>query len=279
MSRLPQPSIETITPALAEQYLSNTIQNRRVNAGTVRKYQRDMALGRWHLTGEAIGFDRQGRLANGQHRLLACVAADEPFTSYVIRGLDDEAIRAMESGRGRTPGDAGTMMGMPNPMVRTAAAGMLIRIEHFKEDPEDEPTPGSHRRSTITTEDRLIYATEHAPEFEACEPIAREVYHALGVSQSAWLATAVLLARAGGAKAVEWLQQFASGAGLPTGDPRLALRAWVTNRLTKHIQLPSHMLIAVTISAWNATQAGSTRAYVRRWESKHDFPTPATAGA
>ena len=62
------------------------------------QYAADMKAGRWQLNGEAIKFDKNGHLLNGQHRLHAVVRADTTIQMLVISGLDPETRTTMDSG-------------------------------------------------------------------------------------------------------------------------------------------------------------------------------------
>lgn len=66
-------TIETVTPMKAARWLKRNIANRRVSPKVVRNYAGDMSRGEWLLNGEAIKFDRDGNLLDGQHRLGAIV--------------------------------------------------------------------------------------------------------------------------------------------------------------------------------------------------------------
>lgn len=59
-----------------------------------------MRNGNWKANGEAIKFSSTGRLLDGQHRLRACVKEQVPFTTLVIRGLEDEAMAARSGDEG-----------------------------------------------------------------------------------------------------------------------------------------------------------------------------------
>ena len=98
--------IMVITPDVAEQMLGKNQKNRTVSKGLVNAYARDMQTEDWRFTGEAIKFDKHGKLIDGQHRLRACVKAGKPFQTLVLRGLEPEAQEVLDSGRSRTAADA-----------------------------------------------------------------------------------------------------------------------------------------------------------------------------
>lgn len=85
--------VETITPAIAREYLKANVNNPRgqkVRMARVKQYAHDMANGLWELNGEAIVFDKNGVLKNGAHRLAAIILANIPVDMAVTRGVDEK---------------------------------------------------------------------------------------------------------------------------------------------------------------------------------------------
>ena len=61
-----------VTPKQARYILRHTNKlNRRINNSHVETLKRDMENGKWYSDIDYIGFDKNGRLVNGQHRLKA----------------------------------------------------------------------------------------------------------------------------------------------------------------------------------------------------------------
>ena len=88
-------TIEDITPAKAREYLKKNIHNPRhgrMNRSVIKKYADDMKSGLWELNGEAIQFDEDGFLKNGQHRLAAIIMAGVTVRMCVIRGIGNEVM-------------------------------------------------------------------------------------------------------------------------------------------------------------------------------------------
>ena len=72
--------IELITPKIAEQYLAKNSNNySRLYKATVDQYAYEMLNGEWIFNGEAIKFNKSGKLVDGQHRLSAIVKSDVPY--------------------------------------------------------------------------------------------------------------------------------------------------------------------------------------------------------
>lgn len=98
--------IEFIWPKKAEEMLENNVQNRKVSQNVVDLFARDMANREWELNGESIKFDKNGRLIDGQHRLLAIIKAGVSVQTLVVRGLEPKTIYTQDTGRRRTLKDA-----------------------------------------------------------------------------------------------------------------------------------------------------------------------------
>lgn len=103
--RLPgvEVSFEEIDADTALKYLAcNTPGNRTISHASLDKYMSDMVAGAWRFTGAAVLFDKSSLLIDGQHRLKAIADSAETQIMLVIRGLDAEAIRAVDTGYKRS---------------------------------------------------------------------------------------------------------------------------------------------------------------------------------
>jgi hypothetical protein len=165
-------TIETITPEIAKRYLLANTRNRRMRKTGIEKYARDMKAGRWMLTTDAIGFDTNGALTNGQHRLEACVETGIPFEAIVVRGLDPESFDATDNGMNRTLADV--LRGQPcatavsaciktafllrngrngfsDMSMKTAGLSNKMGVEEFEKNPDgyiDAAAFANHARKT-----------------------------------------------------------------------------------------------------------------------------------
>ena len=98
--------IETITPNKAAEYLQfNYVDNRKIRPSHLNSLISDFKQGRIFLTNDAICFDKEGTLINGQHRLQACVATGITFQAIVLYNLDPETYYVIDRGSPRRPAD------------------------------------------------------------------------------------------------------------------------------------------------------------------------------
>ena len=103
--------IETITPSIAKEYLSRNMVNRSLNVIRVDSYARTMKAGNWQLNGEAIRFNQNGELIDGQHRLSAIIKANVPVDFVVMSDIDN-SVSVYDRGRNRSVTDELVIEGM-----------------------------------------------------------------------------------------------------------------------------------------------------------------------
>lgn len=114
MVEKPTASIVTVTPDMAEHWLTLNVKNRPKKPKNIERFARDMSNGDWQITGEAIKFDTDGHLSDGQNRLTAVVLSGATVDMFVVRGLAPEAQEVMDSGALRSASDSLTLRGVAN---------------------------------------------------------------------------------------------------------------------------------------------------------------------
>lgn len=118
-------TVEHVTPAIAEKWLSLNSANRRIRDRIVAQYARDMRLGQWLDKPVAICFDEHNRLGNGQHTLSAIVKSGEPQDLLVARDVPRKAIAFMDMGLRRSIEDVGQFVGVEFKSRKAAIARIV----------------------------------------------------------------------------------------------------------------------------------------------------------
>lgn len=85
-----------VDPALASKWLERNTRNRALREDVVQRYANDMKAGRWMITGDAIAFDTNGAIVNGQHRLWAVIFAEMTVPMLVTFDLKPEVVRVLD---------------------------------------------------------------------------------------------------------------------------------------------------------------------------------------
>lgn len=119
--------IMEITPEKAKEMLERNFNNRSINFKTVKMYAKQMFENNWDITGQAISFDTNGVLIDGQHRLAAICLANKPVKMLVATGL--RRSLNYDNGKNRSPSESIYMAtGRKYNKTITSAAGLAIRI-------------------------------------------------------------------------------------------------------------------------------------------------------
>lgn len=98
-------AIETITPEVAQTYLTSNTGNRPIHKRALAQYVDDIINRRWQTNGASIIFDINGTLVDGQHRLMAVVEANTPIDAVVVRGVPVGSFETIDIGKARTSRD------------------------------------------------------------------------------------------------------------------------------------------------------------------------------
>lgn len=251
-------SVESVLPEMAQIYLTTNDKNRKKRPHRVARYAQAMINGRWNLTGEAIIFDNEGRLINGQHRMQAAVDSGKAFTTLVVRGVERTSFANIDSGLTRTAADVLLDRDRDKYSTQQAAAARLVIAYNAGQTRNTDQMLDYVDNSTIVDE-----ITSNADLYdEVIEKIkARPQY----IIMSSLIAFGVLAYDFyDDPDARDWLDLFfeglIEGANLSKGDPRLAMRNWASGSArTKSNTLQMYGLI----HAWNAFSAGRTLDHIR----------------
>lgn len=251
--------VTLFTPQMASNLLkTKNLGNRPdINATKVDGYARDMKAGNWKLNGEAIIFDTVGNLMNGQHRLMACVAAKVPFETVVIHGVDRDTFDTLDTGWNRSVAQIlrmGHTISSDRLQTATAAAEvaavtrMIERYERFGRN------AAYLRTGTPTRSEQLaVYNTNKLAIDEAVLQGQRTA-KMMSVATGAFLFFVFL--RQDAEKALKFWQDLAVGQDLAEDSPALALRKKLYDNKATRTRFNQSDVIAYTFLAWNAYKAG-----------------------
>lgn len=91
--------MQVITPDEARILLEKNIRNRSISKSLVKKYSKMMRDEEWYETHQSIAFDENGVLVDGQHRLLACIDANIPLRTIIVRNTKQNPYLDMGKNR------------------------------------------------------------------------------------------------------------------------------------------------------------------------------------
>lgn len=118
MSKINQKAeIVDVTPEMAATWLGkNHEKNRKMRPHKVLEYETEIRAGRWVLGDQAISFDVDDNLINGQHRLKAVFNSGITCRFLVLWGCPNRALYVIDGGMKRTTDDRLGMAGVDSPL-------------------------------------------------------------------------------------------------------------------------------------------------------------------
>lgn len=241
-----------ITPKMAQEYLDTDEENRNIRQGHLNGLVADMASGRWVFDGAPIRFDVDGKLLDGQHRMLAIVRSGKAQKMVVQTGLPRESRRTMDKNARRSVADNLRMdCGIVNSFKVSAIARVVLRWRE-----------GNIRNATMQPTDNEVYdfvldnnlTLQDAANFSS--PVARELGGSPQAVGAAYHETMLVAAE----DAVPFWGKVHSGVELKPGEAALILRSALL-RLDKIAKIGSRptLTLELCIRAWNLMRQGKTQ--------------------
>jgi hypothetical protein len=260
-----QVEVAIITPKDAAAMLERNTRNRPMRPRAVNRYARAMAEGLWQVTGDAIRFDGDGVLLDGQHRLAAIAQSGASVPTLVIRGIDSSAQAVMDSGGVRKDADRLQLLSgreVKNANSLAAAIKFVIAYERDEFDQLNvkQHSPYSRGWSQLVGTELLDAAARHEGlhywvAYVSSRRTARRLLKSGALSAFAYLASLAYEAD----EVEEFINRIESGADLKAGDPELALRNRMVNLIAAGAITTGISAFASTIGAWNDCRRSTAR--------------------
>lgn len=241
-------SKETVTPAIASEWLSKNSKNRNIRRRAVQRLARDMREGAWVYTGEAIKFAKDGSLLDGQHRLAAVIESGMDIEMEVLRGLDQEAQDYMDTGIKRGAHDVLAIKGYRYTSVIAAASRIALGVEAEYTEPA----------AYIATHSEVLEWVEANPEIVRSSEIAYGYARKADVTTSVVAYSHYMMSKIDPEEADRFWAQAALKMDLKEGDPVLAM-SWKFAELRRNnTRLKAGVYLSMIYRAWNARRKGKT---------------------
>jgi len=253
-------SIVTVTPKMAQDWLQGNVDNRNLREARVLNLSGILERGEWELTGDALVFDAEDTLLNGQHRLSAVVVTGVSARFLVLRGVPPKAQEVMDQGLKRTLGDQLQRRGVSKyASYISGALFWLHRLEYSEAtgiahyaDPSQRPS----LRQLLKLYEENAELNEEAPRIQPINRILKvrpgptlALYHRLRKIDDENIDNEVEI----------FFESWKDGTGLKSNDPIWRLREWsVDDAAKRHTRgrAPDYRFAAYVITAWNKWREG-----------------------
>jgi hypothetical protein len=252
-----------ISPQMAQGMLArNTGGNRTISRYRVDLLTDAILSNEWVTNPDAIAFDEDGNLTNGQHRLTAILKANKGVHCYVTTGMSKDSFVTTDTGKVRGAASLAEILGMRKYSTSIGAAvNLLYRYEN--------DNIGKFAMKASNNKIREMLANNRGLENSAM------------VGQNSWpvLPPGVgtfchyIFSRLDKEKADAFFKAVKTGSNLTYGSPILALRERMMKERASKSNLPHSEIVALTIKAWNAYRKNQ-KVRSLRWSpgAGEDFP-------
>jgi len=274
-----------ITPEIAAEMLQHNKNNRYVQNNTVAFYTEQMLRGQWKLNGEAIKFDWNGNLIDGQHRLLAVVNSGVTIQTYVIRNLNPESFDTIDTGRGRSASAVLSCYDIKNySIIATSITAYLVLLKnsHSAMVLTEKGICKDFRRDAKITNTDILAEYKNSPElYDRASTFISNIIKTQKIGD----VISLLKTQAIGGNMIyliktklypeEKVKEFFAGVNSKktSDNPAIEqLRCKLLNdAMSPNIKLTAPMKTKLLVKSWNAFISGSTKKLIVKPDEQVEF--------
>ena len=267
--------IVLLTPDIALNWLKRNSDNRSFSRDSARLLAAEMNHGYWRENGEAVIFDTNGILIDGQHRLQAVVNSGHEYRVPIITGIQSMARPTVDTGKKRSGAQNLQMAGEKNASV--LAAVLTLWKGYVAHDLRAMTHPASAAPERRTTIPRIMEDLEEYPELKVAAQRSMALRPTgqgralVSTSETALLWQAITWSGATIERAEEFLASVLSGYNLSEGNPIIALRRRLIDQMGPGLKMDKRERLALILKTWQIWSTGQTRKIIR-WEPTEPFP-------
>lgn len=247
-SKLPAVEWEFVTAERATHYLEFNEKNRKLRKETVEVYARDLTQRNWLVSGDTVKFDDTGRLIDGQHRLKAIETSRVGAWTLVVRGVEPDVQRVLDTQARRSAADALRFAGIEKNahLVSGIARNALLYVD-FMENRPSKPL----FNVTSASHSEIQEWTKAHPEASEAAMVANSLHKATGHGKVSWGLSWLKLMTVDPVDARDFFNALANMQTGGKGDPRFTLLTMAPGTKTRGRYALAEQLVAIT-TAWNA---------------------------
>lgn len=234
-----------ITPEIAREMLRRNFRNRAIRKDKVEMLRGVLERGEWEYNGDALRLSEDGRLLDGQHRLIS-IAESGISAEMIVVVVPDKSQTTMDQGFKRTFSDMLVMDGEQNANTVAAAVGLVWAFE------QDGVPSLQNRPIGPTVQQKYDTLSRHPGVRDSVAKVRR----ADMISGSLASALHYLFTYANADDADAFFERLRKGEG-SEGDPIFTLRErLLRERMKAGGQLHTRVRTAFVIKAFNAWRKG-----------------------
>jgi len=263
---------ETITPSYAQELLKNNTLNRTPKKQHIDNLAYQMANGQWLYNGETIVIAKDGRILDGQHRLMAIVKSNVTIESEIVREVEGNVMHTIDSGMARTGGDSLKLLGYERGVILAKISRSILQFRK-----KNVIAHTTDRKQLISNADIIaVIEKEHNIVDAIINSRAEHYYNKSGRLMTISEITLFwyIFKDIDEDKAFEFLNKLFIGINVSENDPVLLLRNILISNKMNHNKSISHSYkMKLIFKAWDRFFRNKTLKKLNiRSEEKLIFP-------
>jgi len=260
--------IKTVTPEMAKKWLDSLNQiNRKISHLIVDRYANEMVAGRWIITNEGIGFNGDGKLIDGQHRLAACVKSNLSFNTVIVTGLNKTAQTVVNTGKQRYFQDVLSMRGHKNVIVLATVIRYLYAYK--KLSPMRENTIRTYQNYELLYS---FYKTLNEDEISEAQNKMTCLYRKVNILSTTISTFAfIIFAEVSKHHASDFFKKLYLGTDLTENDAILSLRNTLIEMKSDKVYWNNMQKIKAIFTTWNCYRLKKP---LGKWNFNHELAEP-----
>jgi hypothetical protein len=238
--------LETITPKKAAEFLTHNVSNRPLSPGRIDTLSEAIVAGQYRVNGDAIKFDTDGNLIDGQHRCHAVLVANKSIETYVCRGVEPCAFDTIDNVNPRRNSDRLARDGEKHYCLLAAAIARVWQYENGLSYSSSAPRPDQMRK-TLSKSSGLRDACDLASRCKSKILPGSDAAFCIYYTRKLW----------GEAKADPFWVSVLTVDNLKAGTPAHTLYKRLYDHTMSVAKLPKAHRVGLCIKAFNAYITGT----------------------
>ncbi len=267
--------VEKISSSTAAEMLEGNTSNRNVSDYKVDEYAMAMKKGNFPFTGEPIQITKKGRLLNGQHRLLAIIKSGVTIELLVVRGVEEDTFKYMDTGKPRSASDVLSIEGIEYPSRIASIAKFAIKFKQGHLGIAANQNTGNGSNKLTNSE-----VSEFVNKNHQLLKVSMEYGYSSENNKVRILPGSLLgglyfvFSKIDDDKASEFCTKLVNGINLGQNSPIRLLRQRLLQANKSKSKLAPYEKLALIIKAWNALRDGKPVSQIKWYTATESFPKP-----
>tara|TARA_R110000782_G_scaffold63718_1_gene130403 strand:- start:57 stop:884 length:828 start_codon:yes stop_codon:yes gene_type:complete len=261
-----------VTPELASNLLKFNSENRTLKDAHVTFLSNQIKNGLFMENGEAIIFDYNRILKDGQHRLKAISINNKSFFIPIVRGVAPNSMATYDTGRNRTAGDILKLSGFNNSNNIAAFTQVIFK---YKLKKSKSSTVG-HMKEDLTNQQVLDFVEVnydwmnniHSKSLSIAQKMNLRVLSATSLN----LITYLIGGENPSAQVYEFIKHLTGTVKTESSAPLYVYNKLYNSKINKE-PLNFYWVLGMSLKAWNFYNEGNPAIKYFRFDVSQDLPT------